>query len=662
MYLDDLNPKQREAAEATAGPVMILAGAGAGKTKTLTYRIIRLIEEGVPADAILAVTFTNKAAGEMRERVVTLLETLPEAQQHLSAGADPGRLPTVATFHALGVRILREHATLIGLPRSFAIWDRADQMRAVKEALVARGLEKQYEPKHVLGRISKEKGDGVTRDLFLERIHTPWEQAVAEAWLDYERALAEEHALDFDDLLLKTLFLLRQHPDVRARYQARWTHLMVDEYQDTNGVQYAIMRELIDPANNVCVVGDVDQNIYSWRGADIAHLLRFEKDFPGATVILLEQNYRSTKTIIQAANDIIARNKNRFEKHLFTENAHGEPITIYHAFGEGDEARWVARRIAAEIERGTKPESIAVLYRANFQSRALEEALLQSGVPYRVLGTRFFDRAEIRDMLGYLRAAMNPRSRSDLARIIGTPPRGIGKATFAYLLEDRLDELKPAARKKVDAFLALLARIREAAETRPVSEALRLILSESGLETHLYGEGEEGRERIENIKELVSLATRYDELPAPEGAERLIEDAALATDQDSLAQGGGVSLMTVHASKGLEFDAVVITGLEDGLFPHEKFDEEADDEEERRLFYVAVTRARQRLYLAHAATRMMYGTREITSPSPFLADLALELTRHEHAAERTAVATPPARKWWEEELEEESDPDSFSIE
>lgn len=650
MYLDDLNPQQREAAKTLDGPVMILAGAGAGKTKTLTYRIAHLIETGVPAENILAVTFTNKAAGEMRERVLNLLESLPETQFHLSPTAD-GRLPTVATFHALGVRILREQASLLGLPRSFVIWDRADSIRAVKAALVAKGLEKQYEAKHILGRISKEKGEARTREAFAERLHSPWEQTVSEIWYEYERAMERDHALDFDDLLLKTLHLL-QKEDIRAKYQNRWTHIMVDEYQDTNGVQYEIMRLLVGDKNNICVVGDVDQNIYSWRGADIAHLLTFEKTFPGAKVVLLEQNYRSTKTIIAVANDIIALNKNRFEKNLFTENDDGDRVVVYSSFGEGDEANFVAQSIREQLDSNVKPENIAVLYRANFQSRVLEEALTMQSIPYRMLGTKFFERAEVKDTLAYLRAALNPASRGDIARIVGTPPRGIGKATLVHMLGSTRDKLSPAARKKVEAFDALLARINDAAHNKEISSVIRIIFTESGLETHLHSKGEEGAERAENIRELVSLAARYDHLRAPEGAERLLEEAALASEQDSLEEAvKAVSLMTVHASKGLEFDVVYITGLEEGLFPHEKYDDESDTEEERRLFYVALTRARKRLFLTHAATRMMYGTREINTPSQFLEDIAPEhrtdiraAQMHEPKEERREQ-----NSWWEED-------------
>lgn len=620
-YLDGLNPQQKEAAEHTDGPLMILAGAGAGKTKTITHRIAHLIAQGTAPESILAVTFTNKAAGEMKERVGELLRSMREANLPLSSAADV-RLPHVSTFHALGVRILREFASELNLPRSFSIWDRADSQRAIKAALTDLGMEKQYEAKSILGRISREKGNARVREDFTPGTQNPWEEAVAAVWEKYDAALAREKALDFDDLLLKTLVLLREKPAVLAKLRERWRYVTIDEYQDTNQVQFEIARLLAEPKNNICVVGDIDQNIYTWRGADIEHLLSFEDTFPGTKVVLLEQNYRSSKTIITASNEVIAKNQRRHEKNLFTENEDGEPITLYGAHSEADEAQFVASTAEALMEDGTPPGEIAVLYRANFQSRALEEALINAGVPYRVLGTRFFERKEVKDVLSYLRAALNPESRVDIARIVGTPSRGIGKQTLTRMLASEENKLTPAAQKKVVQFRELLARIKQTAETKPVSEALRTLVRESGLEAHLMQSGEEGQERLENIRELVTLATKYDEEPPPIGAEKLIEDAALLGEQDNLDKAQeAISLMTVHASKGLEFDAVFVTGLEAGLFPLERAGETEDPEEERRLFYVALTRARKKVYLTHAFTRMMYGTRDIAVPSEFLDDI-----------------------------------------
>ncbi len=618
-YLDGLNSEQKKAAMHTTGPLLILAGAGAGKTKTITHRIAHLIASGVPGDAILAVTFTNKAAGEMKERVANLLKDLPPSQGY----------PTVATFHALCVRILREHAAHLQLPRSFTIWDRDDQMKAVKEALKALDIGDQYEPRTILSRISRSKGDSYTQEDFARTANNPFTDIVAKVWLRYEEALRRDHAVDFDDLLLKTMLLLQGNTQVRERLQARWTHIIIDEYQDTNKVQFEIARLLVGERHNICVVGDVDQNIYSWRGADIQHLLSFERVFPGATVIMLEQNYRSTQTILAAANDVIKKNQNRYEKNLFTENAEGESIALYSGWSEQEEARHIAQTASALIIDGTAASEIAVLYRANFQSRALEQAFLEQGVPHRVLGTRFFERKEVKDILSYLRAAMNPESRADIARIIASPPRGIGKGTLTYMLEGTLSELPSGARKKVEGFYQLLQDINTTAQQRPVSDVVKFIIEKSGLGLHHSKGTEEDIERLGNMKELASLATKYDTLPAPQGAEQLLEDAALLGEQDNVNKSiDAVSLMTVHASKGLEFDMVFISGLEEGLFPMERKGETEDSEEERRLFYVALTRARKKVLLSYAGTRMVYGSRDISTPSQFLGDISPEHIAH----------------------------------
>ena len=627
-YLEELNDAQKEAVLHTNGPLMIIAGAGAGKTKTITHRIAHLIASGVPSDAILAVTFTNKAAGEMRERVGKLLATIPRSNVPLSMHADQ-RMPFVSTFHSLGVRLLREHAAAVGLPRSFVIWDRADSSRAVKKALEDIGYDKRYEPRTVLSKISRIKGDGVTLAEFANHAKNPWEQTVAAVWRQYEEALKHDHALDFDDLLLTTLEMLSKNAGILERCRARWSHITIDEYQDTNRVQFELAHLLTGDKKNICVVGDIDQNIYSWRGADIEHLLSFEKVFPGTKVVLLEQNYRSTQTILAAAQDIISKNTRRFDKKLTTENAEGEKVSVYYAMSEQDEAYFVAGKCAEFIAARTPAKEIAVLYRANFQSRVLEESFLQIGVPYRVLGTKFFDRKEIKDVLSYLRAAFNKKSAVDIARVVGVPPRGIGKATLAKLLTDERDTLTGATKKKVDDFFALLDELRTHAEQHTVAETLKFTLKKTGIEADLRKGGEEGMERLENLRELVTLSVKYDEMEAPLGVEKLIEDAALLGEQDSLDDPGAkntVSLMTVHASKGLEFDVVFVVGLEEGLFPHERNEEGSDDEEERRLFYVALTRARKKVFLSHAATRMIYGSRTVGIASQFLTDISPDHT------------------------------------
>ena len=609
-FLDGLNEKQKEAALHRDGPLLIVAGAGAGKTKTITHRIAHLIESGVPARTILAVTFTNKAAGEMRERVRGLLH-------NSSARGEP----LLTTFHALGVRLLREFHAEAGLERSFTIWDRDDSMRAIKAACERFGIESP--PRGILSAISRHKGDGITAGEFAERASSFRERTVAQVWREYEKALQEESALDFDDLLVRTLALLRQKHEVLSLLQNRWTYLTIDEYQDTNAAQYEIARLLAGERQNLCVVGDIDQNIYSWRGANIEHLLGFEKAFPGTKVVLLEQNYRSTRTILTAANAVIEKNRRRVPKNLFTDNAVGEAIAIFGGRNEIDEAWFIAASCADLIEKGTKHSEIAVLYRENFQSRAIEEALLAAGLPYRVLGTRFFDRKEIKDTLSYLRAALNPQSKADLARIVGVPPRGIGKVTLEKMLTGQEEVLAPAARAKVAAFRQSIVKITHACVTLPTSEAVRYTVEESGIQRMLESQGDEGRERLENIRELVNLATRFDSLDPREGVEKLLEDAALQSDQDELdKEVEAISLMTVHASKGLEFDAVFVTGLEQGLFPSiRENDTSRDEEEERRLFYVALTRARKRVFLTYASERMRWGSREYTIPSEFIDDI-----------------------------------------
>ncbi len=622
-HLEGLNDAQKEAVLSAEGPLLIIAGAGAGKTKTITHRIAHLVASGVPGRHILAVTFTNKAAGEMRERALALLT--PESREQ-------GGAPLVCTFHALGVRVLREFASVAGLPRGFSIWDRDDSARSVKRALEALGADS-YTPRQVLSRISREKGKGLSPREFASAAETPFERIVGMAWERYEKSLAEEGALDFDDLLVRTLALLKESADVRNHLQDRWRYITIDEYQDTNAIQYEIAALLAGERKNMCAVGDGDQNIYSWRGADMTHLLAFEMAFPGTKVVLLEQNYRSTETILSAANAVIEKNTKRHKKRLFSDRGMGEPIRFYQALDESDEARYIARTIRGLLGSGTKASEIAVLYRENFQSRAVEEALIRSGIPYRIAGTRFFERKEVKDTLSYLRAAGNPKSGNDISRIASVPPRGIGKQTLEKMLKGLDAELAPAARAKVATFRSLLLNIGRALSERPASEAVRYAVSASGIEALLLKDKDEGEERLENVRELIALASQYDSLTPPEGIERLLEEAALMADQDSLAEKAeAVSLMTVHASKGLEFDAVFVTGLEQGLFPSGKGDGDRDPEEERRLFYVALTRARSDLFLTSATTRARYGSRDYSLPSEFLDDIDGRLIEHEREA------------------------------
>jgi len=628
LNLSHLNEKQKEAVETTDGPLLILAGAGAGKTKTIAERIRHLIHTGVDPRSILAITFTNKAAQEMRERVGKMLSE----DKNLNKPVSFEERPFVSTFHSLGVKILKENFKILNLPRHFAIFDKDDSKRAVKEALVTVGLDpKTHEPERILGIISKEKGRDTTFEEYAIHAEGGYHAStVADVWREYEKILKRDNALDFDDLLLKTVRLLRDNKNIKEHYRKTWEYLHIDEYQDTNKVQYEIARLLTGESHNIAVVGDIDQNIYSWRGADIQNILKFEKDYPEAKIILLEENYRSTKTILEAANLTIKKNKIRVEKNLITKNSEGEKIGILTTFDEASEAEFIAQKSLELINAGRNPDKIAVLYRANFQSRVLEEAFLRHKIPYQLLGTRFFERREIKDILSYLRAGLNPESLSDLKRIINVPARGIGKTTVAKIFSNDTGSLPASTRQKISDFKDFLKEIGTKARKSKPSETIAFIIRSSGLEAEWKSGGDEDLDRLENAYELVAFAARYDSLPSEEGVENFVSDAALQSDQDGLSsEKNGVRLMTVHASKGLEFDVVFISGLEDGLFPHEKVTREnitpEEAEEERRLFYVALTRARKKVFLTYAQARTMFGTRQVNLPSEFIFDIPEEL-------------------------------------
>lgn len=634
-HLTGLNEEQKKAVLHTEGPLLILAGAGAGKTKTVTHRILHLIKQGTAPKNILAITFTNKAAKEMRERVYHLIQNDTELNRPISFD----ERPFVSTFHSLGVHIMKENSVLLGLPKHFGIFDRGDSKRVVKEALEEKGLDtKEYDPNLILNMISREKGNDVTLEGFRDRgLSDYMSDIIQSVWEKYEKALEREKAVDFDDLLLKTARLLRTNTEVREHYQKTWEYIHVDEYQDTNKVQYSIMKSLAGEKKNICVVGDVDQNIYSWRGADIKNILNFEKDFAGATTIMLEENYRSTQTILSVANHVIKKNKNRFEKNLFTKKGAGELITVFEAFDENDEARFVADKATDLIEKGVSPQEIAVLYRANFQSRVLEEAFLTKSVPYQVLGVKFFERKEVRDVLAYIRASLNPDSLSDLKRIINVPPRGIGKVTIAKIFGGQESDLSSAHKEKWQNFKDLLMRIKNVTQTQKTSDAVKYVIKQSGMEEHFSSGTGEDEERLENIRELATLASKYDIMPPGEGIEKLLEESALHSDQDEMKEEqNAVRLMTVHASKGLEFDYIFIVGLEQDLFPHKPGESKKgsrDNEEERRLFYVALTRARLKLFLTYANMRTLFGSRQMSVPSEFIFDIPDEHLQKEERFE-----------------------------
>ena len=636
LHLEGLNEKQKQAALHTTGALLVIAGAGAGKTKTITHRIVNLIHCGIAPENILAVTFTNKAAKEMRERIISEIAKNAKGQNSQ---------PFVSTFHSLGVYIIKEWASALGLTKHFSILDEDDAIKIIKNIIKDLGLDpKENEPRKIKGAISREKGKFVNFDSYRERAQSYFERTVGEVWALYEAQKHKENSLDFDDLLLKSVELLRKNPHILEHYQNKWSHIHIDEYQDTNEVQYLMSKMLSAKNKNICVVGDADQNIYSWRGANLKNILNFEKDYPGATVVFLEQNYRSTQNILLAANEVIKKNKFRPEKNLFTKNTEGEKLGLYEALDEGDEAEFVANKVLEIIDSDRGPEKnynqVAVLYRANFQSRALEEAMLRYNIPYQVLGVKFFERKEIKDTLAYLRGALNPANLADIKRIINFPGRGIGKTTLIKLFAGQQESLPIKMQIKIKNFYELLEDIKiKITELKP-SEVIKYVVKKSGVEAELRDGGEEELERLENIKELATLAVKYDNLENGLGIEKLLEDASLASDQDSLMitekkedKKEGVKLMTVHASKGLEFDYVFVVGLEEGLFPHERMGErmtEEDAEEERRLFYVALTRARHKLYLSFANFRTIFGSRQINAPSSFLSDIPNDIIEGEN--------------------------------
>lgn len=628
-----LNAEQEKAASHHDGPLLILAGAGAGKTRVVVERIASLIRSGVAPEKILAVTFTNKAAREMQERVALVVHS-SEFIVHRQGQRQEGGRPFIGTFHGLCLHILKTFHTAAGLPKRFTIYDRADSLRAARDAIKSSGFDpKQLEPRRVLSIMSKQKGDDVSRIHYIDSVASSYiDEAVGEVWEKYDALLKKEKAVDFDDILCVALKLLREHTHIRDYFQKAWSHLHVDEYQDTNRVQYELIKLMAQTHKNIAVVGDIDQNIYSWRGASIEHIMRFEEDYPDAEVVVLTENYRSTKTILAAANQAIEKNIKRREKVLVTQNPDGERIKLGGFGDEVSEAQFVAGEAARRLRRGENANDIAVLYRANFQSRVLEEAFLRRDVPYQVLGTRFFERKEVKDALSYLRAALNPDSVADLTRTINTPARGIGKVTLAKLVSQGRESLSGTQREKVEGYYRLLTRIRERADTEKASVVVKYVIDESGLSAHLAEGDYEDEERLENLRELVTVATKYDAHPLGEGVDALLEEAALQSDQDELSvreqmKKNGVKLMTVHAAKGLEFDTVFITGLEDGLFPHERDgDDTVDREEERRLFYVALTRAKRVAYMTYAITRRIFGSVSANMPSEFITELDPALT------------------------------------
>src|SRR5579875_2036285 len=662
--LAGLNPQQRAAVVHQGGPLLIVAGAGSGKTRVLTHRIAYLLaERNVAPTQILAITFTNKAAGEMKERVAALV-------------GGRARIMWVSTFHSMCVRMLRAEGRAIGLKSSFSIYDADDSRRLV--TLVGRELDldpKRYPARSLAAQISNLKNELVTPDAWADKASTAPEKILADVYRRYQTRLREAHALDFDDLIMRTVELLQQHPEIAALYRRRFRHVLVDEYQDTNHAQYALVRELTsgeDPAE-LAVVGDADQSIYAFRGASIRNILEFERDYPDATTILLEQNYRSTQTILNAANAVIARNPDRKPKNLWSDAGQGELIEGYVAENEHDEAAWVTQRIEALSDASEAQASdVAVFYRTNAQSRVFEEVFIRVGLPYKVVGgVRFYERKEIRDALAYLRVIANGDDVVSLRRILNTPRRGIGdraEACVAAFAEhegisfgaalDRADVVPGLASRSLNSiqgFTGMLTELRAVAagpDGTP-GAVLETVLDRTGYLRELEASRDpQDESRVDNLRELVSVAREFEEQRAgtdeATSLDAFLEQVSLVADADRVpdASGGVVTLMTLHTAKGLEFPVVFLTGMEDGVFPHMRALGDPDElAEERRLAYVGITRARERLYLSRALSRSAWGAPAWNPPSRFLEEIPAELVKWSGAVDRMPFVNSYGDSW-----------------
>ena len=630
--LGSLNPPQRQAVLHGDGPLLVLAGAGSGKTGVITHRIAHLVRErGVPVHQVLAITFTNKAAGEMRDRIAELI------------GPDAKGL-WASTFHSACARILRMEHQAAGYDRSFSIYDDADQQRIMREILKDEGIDpKRLTPRAVLGRISAAKNElQHPRDLTEQAMDEP-DRVMARLYQRYQDRLVANQAMDFDDLLMVTVEMLRRDPAVRERWQRRFRHVLVDEYQDTNHAQYWLVRILAEPDRNVMVVGDDDQGIYSWRGADIRNILEFKADYPDAVIIPLEQNYRSTSTILHAANAVVRNNRGRHPKRLFTDRAGGEAVAVVNCADEHDEARMVVREISRAVAEGRSLDQVAVFYRTHAQSRVIEDQLVRSGIGYQVLGgPRFYERAEVKDLMSYLRVVANPADREAFTRAAGSPKRGLGPAALAKVADaaeghgipmdsvardpEMVPGLNVAQRDALQALGGLIDRLREMDSSgSPPERVMERAIEDSGLREALLADGpaEAGLGRLDNLQELVGVAAEYTARAEEPSLAGFLEEVALVSAVDEADDDAGrVTLMTVHNAKGLEYDVVMVTGMEEGLFPHMRSIDDPDGlEEERRLCYVALTRARERLVLSHAGSRALRGNRMYAIPSRFIDEI-----------------------------------------
>lgn len=668
MQLDHLNAPQRQAVEARDRALLVLAGAGSGKTRVLTTRIAYLISEGhVKPWEVIAFTFTNKAAAEMKGRV----------EQMLGRAADG---MWMGTFHSLGARILRREIEPLGWGRDFTIYDTGDQRTLMKGILKDLGVSNDVRPQQILGQISELKNRGISPE-DAEAMAGSADRHLVQAYARYERAKKKNNALDFDDLILKTLDVLEDDA-VRARYQAQFSHVFVDEYQDTNAAQYELVRKMAGKHASVCVVGDADQSIYGWRGADIRNILRFEEDFPGARTILLEQNYRSTQHILDAANALIAHNSERKEKNLWTANGAGDEVHLRRMQSEHEEAVVVGTRIQKEMARGTKPDDIAILYRTNAQSRPFEEVFLREAIPYRVIGgLKFYDRAEIKDLISYMSLAVNPQDDVAFRRVVNEPKRGIGAATVEALAavaaeegqslltalsdERTAQKLTKAQWSRLVPFRQVIEKIA-AAQDGALVDFVETVYEASGMQSALEKSGTvEDKTRIENIGAFLDAVATYAQEEPEATLTDYLQDVALLSDRDKTDEKGGVNLLTIHSAKGLEFPVVFVVGLEEGLFPSRRTMDEGNVEEERRLFYVAMTRAEKRLYLSHADTRHVFGQLMAAMPSRFLEEiedmvkeeetssvLVRENVYDRNYAQRSASANPRLRAAYDRQREQ----------
>ena len=631
-YLADLNPAQREAVLTTEGPLLVIAGAGSGKTRVLTNRVAHLLAaHGVKPNEILAITFTNKAAAEMKERVERNLGPI-------------ARAIWIMTFHSACGRMLRSEAERLGYRSNFTIYDQADQVRLVKACLEELERDpKRFVPRGIHSQISNAKNQLIGPDDYASRVASFYDQTVADVYSLYQRRLFASNAVDFDDMLMLTVDVLQRFPEAHAKWAKAFRYVMVDEYQDTNHAQYVLLQLLTDVSKNIMAVGDPDQSVYGFRGADIRNILDFEKDFPSTKVIPLEQNYRSTNTILQAANHVISHNRERKEKNLWSDLGEGEPVRVVETEDEHGEARFVAAEIAARIEEGYSAREIAVVYRTNAQSRVLEDVLVRQGIAYQVIGgPRFYERAEIKDLIAYLQVIDNPADAVSLMRIANRPRRGIGDTSIARLVNyadglgtslweamGHVEEagLASASAKAVTQFRNVMQTLMATATDADVGTIVEAVLDRTGYLESLEAERTiEARGRVENLEELVGVGREYDAGGEERSLSGFLQEISLYSDQDALrgdeeGDGGQVTLMTLHNAKGLEFRAVFMIGVEEGIFPHARSIEENSLEEERRLAYVGMTRAKERLVLTHALRRNLYGRSDANLPSRFLDEL-----------------------------------------